>query len=132
MITIRLDSPVPLMEQIIAGLRAAIAVGELSPGDPLPTVRQLAADLGVNQNTVARAYRERESAGLAAAVRGRGTVVTSASESPVPRRADARRRLAERLGEALSDAKLAGLGRDDVAAIVTEQLRRFWAEGGGQ
>ncbi len=87
MLTIRLDSPVPLAEQIRLGIRQAIAAAELAPGDPLPAVRQLANDLGVNFNTVARAYRELEQEGLVISRRGRGTVVTSArywAKAPSP------------------------------------------------
>ena len=64
MLSVRLDSPVPIGEQILAGIRALIALGTLNPGDELPPVRQLAGDLGVNLNTVARAYRALESDGL--------------------------------------------------------------------
>ena len=54
----------PIYAQLDRGLRAAIASGRLSPGDQLPTVRQLAVDLRVNANTVARVYADLERAGI--------------------------------------------------------------------
>lgn len=75
-------SPVPPYEQVRAQLAAQVRAGELTPGTRLPTVRRLAGDLGLAVNTVARAYRELEAAGLVE-TRGRnGTVVTDADEAP--------------------------------------------------
>jgi DNA-binding transcriptional regulator YhcF (GntR family) len=71
----------PAYEQIASALRGAIESGELSPGDRLPTVRLAAGALGVNFNTVARAYRLLESEGLLDTQRGRGTFVRIGSES---------------------------------------------------
>lgn len=127
MITIQLNSPVPLLDQIVAAVRSAIAMGTVKPGDPLPTVRQLAADLGVNQNTVARAYRELEAAGLVSSVRGRGTVVTASAETktqPEARRVE----LTERLRTLLADAKLAGLSRGEIQAFLQQHVSQFWQE----
>lgn len=126
MLTVRLDSDVPLTEQIALGLRTAIASGELRLGDPLPTVRQLAGDLGVNLNTVARAYRDLEKSGLLTSTRGRGTQVVGQTEAPRPPRAHAQRRLAECLQAVLTDARLAGLAPEDVRRLVEQQIPRFW------
>lgn len=74
-------SPVPAYEQVRGQLARQIHAGELVPGARLPTVRRLAGDLGLAVNTVARAYRELEQAGLVA-TRGRnGTVVTGTDET---------------------------------------------------
>ncbi len=73
-------SPIPPYEQVRGQLARQIQAGALAPGTRLPTVRRLAGDLGLAVNTVARAYRELEQAGLVA-TRGRnGTVVTGAEE----------------------------------------------------
>ena len=69
-------SPVPPYEQVRTQLAVLIEVGELPPGARLPTVRQLAADLDLAVNTVARAYRELEAAGLVVTRRRAGTSVT--------------------------------------------------------
>ena len=73
MITVDHDSPVPPYEQVRAHLADRITSGELTIGTRLPTVRQLAADLGLAVNTVARAYRELEQGGL---VQSRGRAGT--------------------------------------------------------
>jgi GntR family transcriptional regulator len=68
-------SGVPFYRQIIEQVKFAIARGDLVPGDQLPTVRQLAVDLSVNPNTVIRAYRELEIAGVLDTHQGSGTFV---------------------------------------------------------
>ncbi len=75
-ISIDHKSGVPLYRQIIESVKFAIARGELTPGDRLPTVRQLAVDLEVNPNTVIRAYREMELGGVLDTQQGSGTYVT--------------------------------------------------------
>src|SRR5712692_11302612 len=67
----------PIYAQLERGLRAAIATGRLRPGDQLPTVRQLAVDLRVNANTVARVYGELERDGVLETRRGVGSFVTA-------------------------------------------------------
>lgn len=68
----------PIYAQIVEQIRQKVARGELQPGDQLPTVRQLATDLRVNFNTVARAYRLLDEAGLISTQHGRGTYVWEA------------------------------------------------------
>jgi len=68
-------SDVPIYEQIAEELRKKIAEGQVASGDQLPTVRQLAMDLRVNFNTVSRAYRVLDEAGLISTQRGRGTYI---------------------------------------------------------
>jgi len=65
----------PIYAQIVEQIQRGIAKGEIQPGDQLPTVRQLAADLRVNFNTIARAYRLLDEAGLISTQHGRGTYV---------------------------------------------------------
>ena len=122
MIRIQLDSPVPLAEQIRLEIRQAIVRGALKKGDALPTVRQLANDLGVNFNTVSRAYRELERTGLVAAARGRGTVVLSDRETVRSTRRATEKRLLSGLGNLLADARLAGLPKDRIAKLLNERL----------
>ena len=78
-IEIKLDlkSGVPFYRQVIDQVKAAIATETLSPGDRLPTVRQLAVDLSINPNTVSRAYTELELTGLVETQMGSGTFVGS-------------------------------------------------------
>ncbi len=77
MINIQLDfrSGVPIYTQITDQVRALVERGDLKPGDQLPTVRQLATELRINFNTVARAYRILDEAGLISTQHGRGTYI---------------------------------------------------------
>jgi len=75
-LAIDLKSGVPFYRQIIEQVKFAIARGDLRPGDRLPTVRQLAVDLSINPNTVIRAYREMEIAGVLDTHQGSGTFVS--------------------------------------------------------
>ena len=77
LITIDLGAPEPPYEQVRAQLAGLIGRGSLAEGDRLPTVRALAADLGLAVNTVARAFKELEAAGLVETRRRAGTVVAS-------------------------------------------------------
>ncbi len=72
-----LHSGVPVYRQIMDQVRAGIASGSLSVGDQLPTVRQLAVDLSINPNTVARAYRELELGGALETHQGTGTFISA-------------------------------------------------------
>ena len=74
-IEVEFQSGIPLYEQIIHQLQTLIEKGVLSPGDQLPTTRQLAVKLGINFNTVARAYRLLDQEGLISTQPGRGTFV---------------------------------------------------------
>ena len=76
-------SEVSAAAQIIEQVQQKIADGSLQPGDQLPTVRQLASDLRVNFNTVARAYRMLDEAGLISTQRGRGTYILDAAEPEI-------------------------------------------------
>ncbi len=75
-IFINTSSGVPIYRQIVQQIENGFAGGLLSPGDQLPTVREVALDLTINPNTVARAYRELESSGIIESVQGRGTFVS--------------------------------------------------------
>jgi GntR family transcriptional regulator len=70
-----LRSGVPIYVQIVEQVQQLVANGKLKPGDQLPTVRQLASELRVNFNTIARAYRILDQAGLISTQQGRGTYI---------------------------------------------------------
>src|SRR6476660_8257606 len=75
-------SPTPIYAQLDRAIRASIATGALEPGMQLPTVRQLAVDLAVNANTVARVYAQLERDGILETRRGVGTFVRDSSSPP--------------------------------------------------
>jgi GntR family transcriptional regulator len=107
--------PTPIYAQLERGLRAAMATGRLQPGDQLPTVRQLAVDLRVNANTVARVYAELERVGVIETRRGVGSFIkANAAEAQPPRERD--RRLKAFVTRVLADADAAGFTADDVMA----------------
>jgi GntR family transcriptional regulator len=110
--------PTPIYAQLERGLRAAIAVGRLRPGDQLPTVRQLAVELMVNANTVARVYAELERSGVIDTRRGVGSFVTATPAQAHPPR-ERERRLRAFVTRVLADADAAGFTRDDVVAALT-------------
>jgi GntR family transcriptional regulator len=116
---IRIDprSPVPINEQIKAGLRGLIARGALRPGDPAPSIRGLAEALKVNPNTVARAVRELVVEGVLDARRGEGTVVAAGAPRMAVNGLDDVR---GRLREGLRQARRGGLGWSDVENVVRE------------
>lgn len=126
MITVSLSSSVPLQDQLVAEMRRLLATGKLSIGDELPPVRQLANDLGINLNTVARAYRELTDAGLLTSVRGRGTVVIGTTERPRGKPSEERKRIEQVLGAALADAKIAGFSETEARAMIERQIECIW------
>ena len=113
-LTVDVRSPVPPYEQIRAQIAGHVAAGLLPPGTRLPTMRALAADLGVAVGTVARAYAELESAGLVAGRRRTGTVVTGAA-NPRP---EAERRVRDAAGHLAREAVAAGMDVETVLALV--------------
>ena len=110
----------PLYAQLERGLRAAIASGRLRPGDQLPTVRQLAVDLRVNANTVARVYGELERAGVIGTRRGVGSFVTASPAQARPAR-EHERRLRALATRVLADAEAAGFTLDDLLTALEAQ-----------
>ena len=100
-------SPTPIYAQLDRSIRAAIATGKLPPGMQLPTVRQLAVDLAVNANTVARVYAQLERDGILETRRGVGTFVR---EVPTPQaaRAHRERELRELIRRFIGDAAVLG------------------------
>jgi GntR family transcriptional regulator len=114
-------SPTPPYEQIRGQVAMMIATGVLSPGAQLPPIRQLAADLGIAANTVARAYRELELEGLVTSRVRHGTTVTAAPR--VLARAEVRRRLHEAARTFAAAARQLGVGADEAAAAIEAALR---------
>lgn len=114
-IAIDVTSGVPPYEQIRAQVAALIAAGVLPAGTRLPTVRDLAADLGVAVGTVVRAYRELEGSGLVVSRRRVGTVVTEGGRlGTVP--------VQQAVATLVTAARSAGVPDDDVLALVRGAL----------
>jgi GntR family transcriptional regulator len=121
-LTLDIKSGVPFYRQIIDQVKSSIATGVLEPGDRLPTVRQLAVDLSVNPNTVARAYTELELTGLVETQMGSGTFV---GQRPLELDNLERRRLLEQLcQEFLSRVSTHGFTLDDVLDNLGQRKNR--------
>ena len=114
-----LHSGVPVYRQIIDQVRGGIAAGSLTPGDQLPTVRQLAVDLAINPNTVVRAYRELELGGLLETHQGTGTFIGAQKMKGAD--AERERQLAQIVADCVSRAGAAGFTVDN----LIEELRGF-------
>jgi DNA-binding transcriptional regulator YhcF (GntR family) len=112
--------------QLVQQVRQALRLGVLSPGDQLPTAREVVAKLAINPNTVLKAYRDLERDQLVGARPGQGTFVLRALEGPDP---DTSARFARELAGWMSSARAAGLGSEDIEAIYRSTLRDMFAEG---
>jgi GntR family transcriptional regulator len=113
LVSIDLRDSTPIYAQLERGLRAAIAAGRLRPGDQLPTVRQLAVELEVNANTVARVYADLERGGVLETRRGVGSFISATPMHARPP-AERSRRLRAFATRVLADAAAAGFTIDDV------------------
>jgi GntR family transcriptional regulator len=107
----------PIYAQLERGLRAAIATGRLGPGDQLPTVRELAVELRVNGNTVARVYTDLERAGVIETKRGVGSFISATPAQAHPPR-EHERRLRAFVTRVLADADAAGFTLNDVMGAL--------------
>lgn len=124
MATISIDphDATPIYAQLERALRAAIATRRMQPGDQLPTVRQLAVELRVNANTVARVYAELERAGVIETRRGVGSFISATpAEARPPREHD--RRLRAFVTRLLADADAAGFTVDEIVAALAAHKR---------
>jgi GntR family transcriptional regulator len=121
-VTVDVTSPVPPYEQIRLQLAELIRHGVVPEGDRLPTVRQLAGDLGLAVGTVARAYRELELAGLVRSRRGAGTTVTAVgSVSSAGERSGL---LAAQAADYVSGARRTGAADAEILAAVEAEVMR--------
>jgi GntR family transcriptional regulator len=121
-------SKVPIYIQIIDQIKHLIASGVLRPDDQLPTVRQLAADLRVNFNTVARAYRLLDEQGLISTQHGRGTYIL---QPPTAENGERLRRqdLDWLTTQYLSDAALLDYSPEQIQLIFDQYLNKWKQEG---
>jgi DNA-binding transcriptional regulator YhcF (GntR family) len=118
MIVIERSLEEPVYEQIARQIRECVASGELSPGTPLPTVRVLASDLGVNLNTVARAYWLLEEEGFIRIRDRSGAQVVAPARKP----AGDREKLRQELKETLARLRQAGLTAEDLHRLVEREI----------
>jgi GntR family transcriptional regulator len=121
---------VPIYKQIVTQIKHMVASGRLRPGDEVPPIRVLAEQLLINPNTVARAYRELEGAGILASRQGSGTRV-SEKGSPLGY-AERLRVLTERVEGLLVEADQLDFTVEDVTELIRERNRLLGASGRGK
>jgi GntR family transcriptional regulator len=116
------NSPIPIYEQIVSQVIFGVASGALEAGELIPSVRELAPQIRVNPNTVARAYQVLERDGVLTARRGKGMEVTV--EAPAVCRARRQDIIRGRIREALREAVSSALTPEEVRRLVDEELTR--------
>ncbi|MBV9439968.1 MAG: GntR family transcriptional regulator [Candidatus Eremiobacteraeota bacterium] len=117
----------PIYAQLAEQIKRAIALGALVPGERLPTVKNLALDLKLNANTVARVYRDLEREGVIATAPGRGSFVRENGAIDEARRA-ARDVAQHRIDDAVREARSLGLTAPEATALVDAAMHRWYPE----
>lgn len=126
MFAINPSDPAPIWRQIEEGIRRLIALGALQPGGAIPSVRDLARDLRVNPNTVARAYQRLSEGGVLMVKRGEGTFV--ADQPSQPRKAERNDALREAASRYASTAIAVGVGVEDAVEELEQSFQRIVRE----
>ena len=121
-------SPKPVYQQVVEGVKEAVARGLVACGDRLPSVRELATTMTLNHNTVARAYQELERERVIEVVRGRGTFI--AASGPRPDREDRVRAMAARMREMLVEAHHLQMSEDDLLELFRATVDAWRRERG--
>jgi GntR family transcriptional regulator len=121
---IRVDASsfIPIYEQIKKEIVRLVATGQLKVHDPLPSIRDLAAEIIVNPNTVARAYRELEQDGLVSTQKGRGSFIADGATPEASSKLNAY--LGRIMDEAIAEARTFDLGEDAILGLFEDRLRR--------
>jgi GntR family transcriptional regulator len=120
MIKVDTSSFVPIYEQIKKELKKEIFKGNLEPNDPLPSIRDLATELLINPNTVARAYRELEMEGFIYTRKGKGCYVSD--DSNQLKTEEQKSILIQSFDEVIEEAKKYGLDQEDIKRLFEERL----------
>jgi GntR family transcriptional regulator len=122
MIVFRIDSrsSIPPYLQIVQQVKHALRLGMIDPGDQLPTIKQVVADVAINPNTVLKAYRDLEREGLVQGRAGVGTFVLKRPDGPPPKLLAQLRRSLDRWLRSAFDA---GLDHESIASLFESGLR---------
>lgn len=121
-------SSVPIYQQLVNSVKEAVAKGVLAAGDKLPSVRELAALITINPNTIAKAYQEMEREGIIETLRGRGTFV-AAREQKVNLE-EKKKVIKGLLEKILVEAYYMQLDEEEMLALVEETVRTWYRERG--
>lgn len=125
---INTNNGIPIYEQIARQVKFAVANSSLQVGERVPSVREMAAQIAVNANTVARAYRDLQAEGVLLPIRGTGLAVTP--EAPQKCRAERLEMIRERLRSVLAEAYHNQITADEIRGLVEGELGRLSNEQG--
>ena len=113
----------PIFEQLVASVKEDVATGQLGTGDQLPSVRELARELAINPNTVARAYERLEAEGVIVRRQGAGCFVTERRSTLSAK--ERGRRLSGSMRRLVTDAYHLGASAEEISAALAAELRRL-------
>lgn len=119
-----LQSRTPIYQQLKEKILRLIMAGAIGPGDPLPSVRVMARELGINPNTVAKAYQDLEKSGLIYSVAGKGSFISGEETLDLQMTAS----VLDRFREAVREARSAGVDRQTALALVEEVYKEGVAQ----
>ena len=119
MITVDYKDRRPIYEQLTANITELALSGEMRPDEQLPSVRQLASQLGINPNTISKAYIELERRGIVYSVPGKGSFVNSDLSTAA---GDRLKELEQRLREVIRDLKRLGTDKNRITEIIGEEF----------
>jgi len=120
---VEFHSGIPVYRQVVNRICSALAAGQLQPGDRLPTIRRLHELLGINPNTVAKAYRELELKGILVSERGHGSFVSTDPSPPPPDAQERRARLDSFYRRILTEAAGCGLTENEVIQFIQQRKK---------
>ena len=109
----------PIFEQVKDGFRNLILSGILQEGERMPSVRDLAAQLAINPNTIQRAYRELEAEGYIGTVPGKGSFVMQRDGAAEARKTELR----EKMSAVARELRQAGIGEEELVALIRKEYR---------
>ena len=122
-LTLEMDSEIPIYTQLANGLIEGIANGSLQPGDSLPSVRSLAADLGINMHTVNKAYHELDKKGIVRIIPKSGAIVNVPSINPI-----AQGGVKSSLRPIIAEALAIGLSEREIGVFMSELISNIKEE----
>lgn len=119
---INASNGIPVYEQVARQITFAVAAGSLQPGEMIPSVREMARELAINPNTVARAYRQLQDVGVLESVRGSGLTIQSGAKSRCKTMRS--RLIRERISNVLTEARQSQLTDNEIMEFVQVEMDR--------
>lgn len=118
---------IAIYDQVVRQVKFAVAQGAVKPGNLVPSVREMARELAINPNTVARAYQQLQSDGVLESVRGMGLEV--AADAVKQCKSERQKLIQDRIRQALVEAKQSGLDSDELRQIVEKLVASVYRDG---